>query len=260
MFFEVAYNMSYKLNSFIFAAMVAAVGVIAIAGSASAQGIPGTFFGITNTNTGLQEEITSVSTTTGEPIGTRFSSTVLGGTEFRALGGFANLWEQRTVELSEGGNPPFNSLGYTGTAGDLPIVTTLTGLQQGTYDVEFIYISGTGAVDLQYATGFSAASTSQIAGAADATRYFGVDHFFGNAAGDSLGTQTTFGVFGSPIGNATVGADGQLQVFTEDLENVNNNNTAFAGLSLVQTSAVPEPSSLALLGLFGGLGLIHRRR
>lgn len=39
------------------------------------------------------------------------------------------------------------------------------------------------------------------------------------------------------------------------------NNTLFVGLSLVQTSAaVPEPSSLALLGLFGGLGLIRRRR
>ena len=57
-------------------------------------------------------------------------------------------------------------------------------------------------------------------------------------------------------------ADGQLQVFTEDLGIgvANNNLTAFAGLSLVQTSAVPEPSSLALLGLFGGLGLIRRRR
>ena len=128
--------MSYKLNGFMFTAMVAAAGLLTIAGTASAQSIPGTFFGINDTNTELQEEITGVSTTTGEPVGTRFSSTVSGGTEFFELGGFAALWEQRTVELSEGGNPLFNSLGYTGTAGDLPIATTLTGLQQGTYDVE----------------------------------------------------------------------------------------------------------------------------
>ena len=221
--------MSYKLNRLIFTALVAAVGVIAIAGSASAQSIPGTFFGITNTNTGLQEEITRVSLTTGDPVGTRFSSTVSGGTEFLEGGGFAALWEQRTVELSEGGNPLFNSLGYTGVGGDLPIVTTLTGLQQGTYDVEFIYISGTGVGDQQYATGFSAASTSQVAGTGSATRYLAVDHFFGKAAGSSLATQTTFGVFGSLIGNATVGSDGVLQVFSEDLGvGVANNNLTAA--------------------------------
>ena len=257
--------MNFKLNGFMFTAMFAAVGMLAVAGTTFAQTIPGTFVGINDTNTGLQEEITRVSTTTGEPIGTRFSSTVSGGTEFLEGGGFAALWEQRTVELSEDGNPLFNSLGYTGVSGDLPIVTTLTGLQQGTYDVEFIYISGTGVGDQQYATGFSAASTSQVAGtlgANSATRYSDVVHFFGNAAGSSLGTQTTFGVFGSLIGNATVGSDGVLQVFSGDLGAgvANNNVTAFAGLSLVQTSAVPEPSSLALLGWFAGVGLIRRRR
>ena len=256
--------MSYKLNGFMFTAMVAAAGLLTIAGTASAQSIPGTFFGINDTNTELQEEITGVSTTTGEPFGTRFSSTVSGGTEFFTVGGSAGLWEQRTVELSEGGNPLFNSLGYTGVAGDLPIVTTLTGLQQGTYDVELIYVAGTGQGTLPYAAGFSATSTSQVLPAlptGGATLFSDVDLFFGDAAGNSLGTQTTFSVFGSPIGNATVGADGQLQVFTEDLGSpFDTNNTAFAGLSLVQTSAVPEPSSLALLGLFGGLGLIRRRR
>ena len=250
--------MSYKLNGFLFAAVAAAVGLLTIAGTASAQVIPGIFFGINDTNTERQVAANPVQF---PGIGTRFSSTASQGSEFP--NGFLGFWEERTVEFSVNGGPIFNSLGYTGVSGDPAIVTTLTDLEAGTYDVELIYVAGTGQGTLPYASGFSATSTSQVLPAlptGGATLFSDVDLFFGDAAGNSLGTQTTFSVFGSPIGNATVGADGQLQVFTEDLENVNNNNTAFAGLSLVQTSAVPEPSSLALLGLFGGLGLIHRRR
>ena len=222
--------MSYKLNGFMFTAMVAAAGLLTIAGTASAQSIPGTFFGINDTNT---ERQVAPNPGTFPGIGTRFSSTANLGSEFP--NGFLGFWEERTVEFSVNGGPIFNSLGYTGVSGDPAIVTTLTGLQQGTYDVEFIYVAGTGAGALQYATGFSAASTSQVLPAqptGGATLFSAVDLFFGEADGTSLGTQTTFSVFGSPIGNATVGADGQLQVFTEDLGLPTNTKfSAIAGLS-----------------------------
>ena len=122
--------MKYKLNGFIFTAIVAAAGLISIAGTASAQTIPGTYIEIDDTNTQLQEAVPGI--VDGEPVGTRFSSTESGGTEFFDAGGFVPLWEERMIELSEGGNAPFNTLGFTGNSGDLPIVTTLTGLQAGT--------------------------------------------------------------------------------------------------------------------------------
>ena len=128
--------MSYKLNGFMFTAMVAAVGMITVAGTASAQSIPGTFFGINDTNT---ERQVAADPDQFPGIGTRFSSTDSGGTEFP--NGFLNFWEERTVELSVDGGPIFNSLGYTGVSGDPAIVTTLEGLQQGTYDVELIYVA-----------------------------------------------------------------------------------------------------------------------
>ena len=136
---------------------------------------------------------------------------------------------------------------------DPAIVTTLTGLDAGEYDVHFIYAASFGNSNLQYQTGFSATGTSRIADATAANLVGGVDL--------DEPVSGTLAVFSSLIGNTSVGADGELSVYT-DLDGgfFNFNNSAFLGLSLVQTAAIPEPSSIALLGLFGGLGLIRRRR
>ena len=79
---------------------------------------------------------------------------------------------------------------------------------------------------------------------------------------------TTGDAFGSFIGEATVGTDGLLTVYTEALGAgpgvFLNANVAINGLSLVQTSsassAIPEPSSVVLLMGLGGFGLLRRRK
>ena len=83
-------------------------GLICIAllmtGTTHAQSIPGTYFGIDNSNTELQ--VPNPGVVNGVPIGTRFSTLASGGTEFLDGGGFVPLWEERVAELSENGNPP----------------------------------------------------------------------------------------------------------------------------------------------------------
>ena len=217
--------MSYKLNRLIFTALVAAVGVIAIAGSASAQGIPGTFFAIDgvgafeagNTNTEVQVDRGTVGTTF---VGTRFSSSSIdlptdtGGTEFP--NGFLNFWEERAWILTENGTQ-LTGLGFTGIAfppnpatpqedTDPAIVTTLTGLDAGEYDVHFIYAASFVNSNLQYQTGFSATGTSRIADANFANLVSGVDL--------DEPVVGTLAVFSSLIGNTSVGADGELSVYT----------------------------------------------
>ena len=91
--------MNFKLNGLV-TAMVVAVGMTTFVGTASAQGIPGTFFAIdgveafdedgnnVNGNTETQVDRGIVGTA---GIGTRFSSTDSNGTEFP--NGFLNFWD-----------------------------------------------------------------------------------------------------------------------------------------------------------------------
>ena len=247
--------MSYKLNRLIFTALVAAVGVIAIAGSASAQGIPGTFFAIDgvgafeagNTNTEVQVDRGTVGTTF---VGTRFSSSSIdlptdtGGTEFP--NGFLNFWEERAWILTDNGTE-LTGLGFTGIVfppnpatpqedTDPAIVTTLTGLAAGEYEVNFIFAGALRTPDaprLQYLHGFSPTDTSQIATSTADNQLNGVDL--------DEPINGTLQVFSSLIGTTTVGADGELRVYTELDPNATPsapNFSAFLGLSIVPVDCI----------------------
>lgn len=242
--------MHYNLRIFKFVAMLVIVVAAMSGGTASAQvpndiPIPGLFVGIDTNNTVAQD----------------------GGGAFSSEFGFSNTWRDSSGTFTGNTGDSFvfdgngNSSSPSGTGGflgatdaalgpDVPIVTTVSGLEAGTYEVRFIFTGVFGNTDFQYATGFAADSTAQIANTADA-------EFYG-AVGTNLGFT---GAYGSLIGSTTVGADGELEVFTNILPDAfQNQNIGYNGLSLVQTSAVPEPGSLTLLLSLGSVALLRRRR
>lgn len=251
-------RMNCKLSDFTLTTMLAAVGMVVMAGTASAQNdpIPGDFFAFNSTNTAQQ-----------------------GGGAFSSGFGFSGTFRDASGALPDGSAATFDTDqfilvggnsggtgtpdspgtgGFVGSSDDLPIVTTLTGLEAGTYDVRFVYSAPFGNGNLQYATGFAADATTQLQDTNTADRYLAVDN--PNA--------TFVDTFGSFIGETTVGTDGLLRVYTDILpagpDVFFNNNAAINGLSLVQTSsapsAIPEPSSVVLLMGIGGFGLLRRRK
>ena len=158
--------------------------------------------------------------------------------------------------------------GFQGFGDDESIVTTLSGLEAGTYDVRFIYTAPFGNGNLQYATGFAADATTQIQDTNDNDKPENTENIAERYSAVETPNNTFGDVFGSFIGETTVGDDGLLSVYTDILpagpDVFFNNLAAINGLSLVQTSsapsAVPEPSSVVLLMGIGGFGLLRRRK
>lgn len=252
--------MNFKLNGLV-TAMVVAVGMTTFVGTASAQGIPGTFFAIDgveafldedgnvsgNTETGNTETQVDRETVGSTFIGTRFSSTSPNdGTEFP--NGFLNFWEERAWILTDNGTE-LTGLGFTGIVfppnpatpqedTDPAIVTTLTGLAAGEYEVNFIFAGALRTPDaprLQYLHGFSPTDTSQIATSTADNQLGGVDLTV------PLDINGTLQVFSSLIGTTSVGADGELRVYTELDPNATPsapNFSAFLGLSIVPVDCI----------------------
>lgn len=98
------------------------------------------------------------------------------------------------------------------------------------------------------------ASDMRAGSAGRTQQYHDMENFSGNAS-DSFSVQSPTYVLAS----FTADASGYQDIFIKDTR-VSGWDTTFAGVTLYSVTAVPEPTTAALLGLTGLFGLMVRRR
>ena len=229
MFLEI-YEMKKLFFQF---AVVAAFGLM-MSETATAQSITGTdtFVGINETNTSPQPDET----------GTNFSS------PFNAAGRWSSASSQLTLVDSDGVVVP-GAGNFEANATDVDLTTTLSGLADGTYEIGLVYGSAFGPPN--YSANLNGGSDITLGSAADSIEPdFDYEISFISAFRTILGTATVSG-----------GNDIEINIETDpDSTSTNRNTLNGVTFELVGGSTVPEPSSLALLGLGGLVGLTRRRR
>lgn len=235
--------MNYKISCFKIITAIA-FGTL-LAGSATADTIPGTFYGADASNT------------TAQGGGTFSSSSNLAGTWFDRSGNTGSFDNALTLS---GGNTASSSSGtggYQASVGDTDIVTTITGLNNGdVYAVTYIFSGVFGNTLFPLSPGLSPTSTSQV---------FGGGSFQFSDILDETSSTSSLRVVSQSLGTATV-ANGEISVYTnlvpDGPDSYYGANHAYNGvaLELISSAAVPEPSSFAILAGLGGLVFSRRRR
>lgn len=212
----------------------AAVATMLLAGGADAAPISGTFVGA---NTG---------NTTAQGGGTWASAGNAAGHWWDQSGGVAAIGAYSIVGINDSGG--FN----LGNAGDVGIVTTISGLTPGAqYDVNFIW-SGVWGWSNSFQgmnVGFDPGSTTILPGKD------GVP--FGSWVDEPSNT-SSMKVWEDLIGTATADAGGNIEVYVNNVQ-PSGSYTSLQSYNGLSYTLVPEPGSLALLGL-GGFALLRRRR
>ncbi len=152
------------------------------------------------------------------------------------------------------------------TTATMPELTTrISGLADNTYNVwVFFWDSSGGSGATQEKWNISAGLTS---GSLSSYSFDGAGTTTSTVAASTLTytttpiftTSTNITMYAVNLGQATVtGGGGTIDVFVDKL--TGTSSTTRSWYDGVGYEVVPEPSSVALLGLFGGLALLRRRR